>query len=128
MRWESSGEGSFTVETVNKSTRGTDITLHLRSEEDELLSGYRLREILRTYSDHIAVPIVMKKERWDADAKKQVLTDEDEQVNRASALWMVKRMVVDGWDAEKAGTEAAALGLTNPALKAFALQQAAARK
>ena len=63
-------------------------TLHLRSEEDELLSGYRLREILRTYSDHIAVPIVMKKERWDADAKKQVLTDEDEQVNRASALWM----------------------------------------
>ncbi len=48
--------------------------------------------------------------------------------NRAAALWMVKRMVVDKWDAEKAGTEAAALGLTNPALKAFALQQAAARQ
>ncbi len=48
--------------------------------------------------------------------------------NRAAALWMVKRLVVDKWDAEKAGTEAAALGLTNPALKAFALQQAAARR
>jgi molecular chaperone HtpG len=47
----------------------------------------RLREILRKYSDHITVPIVMKKEKWDSDAKKQVLTDEDEQVNQASALW-----------------------------------------
>src|SRR5690242_10855456 len=87
VRWESSGEGGFTVETVEKASRGTDITLHLRPEEDELLSGYRLRDILKKYSDHIAVPILMKKERWDADAKKQVATDEDEQVNRASALW-----------------------------------------
>jgi molecular chaperone HtpG len=87
VRWESSGEGGFTVETVHKATRGTDITLHLRPEEDELLSGYRLRDILKKYSDHIAVPILMKKERWDADAKKQITTDEDEQVNRASALW-----------------------------------------
>src|SRR6185295_3257674 len=75
------------VETVDKASRGTDITLHLRPEEDELLSGYRLRDILKKYSDHIAVPILMKKEQWDADAKKQVATDEDEQVNRASALW-----------------------------------------
>src|SRR6185369_1374921 len=73
--------------TVDKPSRGTDITLHLRAEEDELLSGYRLRDILKKYSDHIAVPILMKKETWDADAKKQVVTDEDEQVNRASALW-----------------------------------------
>ena len=87
VQWESSGEGSYTVETVEKATRGTDVILHLRPEEDELLSGYRLREILRKYSDHIAVPILMKKERWDADAKTQVATDEDEQVNRASALW-----------------------------------------
>src|ERR1044071_6522314 len=85
--WESSGEGGFTVETVDKPSRGTDITLHLRAEEDELLSGYRLRDILKKYSDHIAVPILMKKEKWDADAKKQVATDEDEQVNAASALW-----------------------------------------
>jgi molecular chaperone HtpG len=87
VRWESTGEGGFTVETVEKPSRGTEITLHLRPEEDELLSGFRLREILKKYSDHIAVPILMKKEKWDADAKKQVPTDEDEQVNKASALW-----------------------------------------
>ena len=66
------GEGSYTVETVEKATRGTDVILHLRPEEDELLSGYRLREILRKYSDHIAIPILMKKEQWDSEAKKQV--------------------------------------------------------
>src|SRR6185503_17643203 len=87
VRWESSGEGGFTIETVDKATRGTDVVLHLRPEEDELLSGYRLRDILKKYSDHIAVPILMKKEEWDAAAKKQVTTAEDEQVNRASALW-----------------------------------------
>jgi len=87
VRWESSGEGGFTVETVDRPSRGTEITLHLRPEEDELLSSYRLREILKKYSDHIAVPILMKKEQWDAEAKKQVVTGEDEQVNRASALW-----------------------------------------
>ena len=76
VRWESSGEGGFTVETVNKPTRGTEITLHLRPEEDELLSSYRLRDILKKYSDHIAVPILMKKDNG-----------EDEQVNKASALW-----------------------------------------
>ncbi len=87
VRWESTGEGSYTVETVEKATRGTDVILHLRPDEDDLLSGYRLRDILRKYSDHIAVPILMKKEQWDSEAKKQVATDEDEQVNRASALW-----------------------------------------
>jgi len=87
IRWESTGEGSYSVETVHKDARGTDVILHLRPEEDELLSSFRLREILRKYSDHIAVPILMKKEQWDATAKKQVPTDEDEQVNSASALW-----------------------------------------
>ena len=87
VRWESTGEGSYTIETVEKPTRGTDVTLHLRPGEDELLSGYRLRDILRKYSDHIAIPILMKKERWDGEAKQQVTTGEDEQVNRASALW-----------------------------------------
>ena len=72
VRWESTGEGSYTVETAEKATRGTDVILHLRPEEDELLSGYRLREILRKYSDHIAVPILMKKEQWDSEARKQV--------------------------------------------------------
>lgn len=87
VRWESDGEGSYTIETVSKTSRGTDVTLHLRSGEDELLSGYRLREILQKYSDHIAVPILMAKEQWDAAAKKQVATEEDEQANQASALW-----------------------------------------
>jgi molecular chaperone HtpG len=87
VRWESSGEGDYTVETTRKERRGTEVILHLRPEEDELLSGLRLRDILRKYSDHITLPILMKKERWDSDAKKQVQTDEDEQINQASALW-----------------------------------------
>ena len=87
VRWESTGEGDYTIETVHKDARGTDVILHLRPDEDELLSGARLRAILRKYSDHITVPIVMKKETWDSAAKQQVVTDEDEQVNQASALW-----------------------------------------
>ena len=67
VRWESAGEGEYTVETIEKAGRGTDVVLHLRPEEDDLLSGRRLREILRKYSDHITVPIVMKKERGDED-------------------------------------------------------------
>ena len=87
VRWESTGEGSFTVEPTRKEGRGTDVILHLRPDEDDLLSGSTLRTILRKYSDHITVPIVMRKERWDADARAQVVTDDDEQVNQASALW-----------------------------------------
>jgi molecular chaperone HtpG len=87
VRWESSGEGEFTVETIPKETRGTDVVLHLRAGEDELLSGTALRDILRKYSDHITSPILMKKERWDSTARANVLTDEDEQINQASALW-----------------------------------------
>lgn len=80
VRWQSDGQGSYTIETVEKPTRGTEVVLHLREGEDDLLSGYRLRSIIRKYSDHIMLPIVMKKE--EADKK-----DEDEVVNRASALW-----------------------------------------
>jgi molecular chaperone HtpG len=87
VRWESSGEGDYSIEQVSKEGRGTEITLHLRPDEDDLLSGTRLREILRKYSDHITIPILMKKERWDATAREQLLTDEDEQINQASALW-----------------------------------------
>src|SRR6187549_509936 len=87
VRWESSGEGDYTVETTRKERRGTDVILHLRHEEDELLSGMRLRDILRKYSDHITLPILMKKEKWDSDTKTQIQTDEDEQINQASALW-----------------------------------------
>jgi molecular chaperone HtpG len=87
VRWESAGQGDYTVETVPRTNRGTDVILHLRPEEDDLLSGSRLRDILRKYSDHITFPILMKKEQWDSAKQAQVVTDEDEQVNRASALW-----------------------------------------
>jgi molecular chaperone HtpG len=87
VRWESAGEGDYSIEAANKETRGTDVILQLRSGEDELLSGTALRGILRKYSDHITVPILMKKEQWDATARAQVATDEDEQINQASALW-----------------------------------------
>jgi molecular chaperone HtpG len=87
VRWESTGEGEYTIEPVRKDGRGTDVVLHLRAGEDDLLSATRLREILRKYSDHITVPILMTKERWDSTAKAQVPTDEDEQINQASALW-----------------------------------------
>lgn len=87
VRWESSGEGEFTVEMVEKTSRGTEVTLHLREGEDEFLSSWKLRQIVRKYSDHITLPIMMKKEKWDEEKKEQVETDEDETINQASALW-----------------------------------------
>lgn len=87
VRWESSGEGEYTIETVVKPQRGTDITLHLRKEEGEFLNGMRIRNIIRKYSDHITLPIVMKKEEWSQEEKKNVVTDEDETINQANALW-----------------------------------------
>jgi len=87
VRWESDGGGEFTIEPVDKPGRGTEVTLHLREGEDDLLSGMRLRNIIRKYSDHIVLPIVMKKEEWDKDKSEQRVTDEDETVNQANALW-----------------------------------------
>lgn len=85
VRWESSGEGDFTLEEADKATRGTDVVLHLREAEDEFLSDWKLKTIIRKYSDHITLPIVMKKSEWKDGA--EVPTDEDETVNTASALW-----------------------------------------
>jgi molecular chaperone HtpG len=87
VRWESAGEGEYTIEATRKDERGTDVILRLRPAEDELLSGSALRTILRKYSDHITVPILMKKEQWDQTSRAHVLTEEDEQINQASALW-----------------------------------------
>ena len=87
VRWESGGEGDFTVEAIDKLARGTDITLHLREGEDELLSVWKLKSIIRKYSDHISLPILMKKEEWDDEKKETVIKDEFETVNQASALW-----------------------------------------
>ena len=87
VRWESAGEGDFSVEAIDKAARGTDITLHLREGEDEFLSVWKLKSIIRKYSDHISIPILMKKEEWDEEKKETVVKDEFETVNQASALW-----------------------------------------
>ena len=87
VRWESGGEGDYTIETIDKPGRGTDVILHLREGEDELLDSWRIKSIIRKYSDHIQMPILMAKEKWDEEKKEQVLTDETETVNQASALW-----------------------------------------
>jgi molecular chaperone HtpG len=87
VRWESLGEGDYTIEAIEKTGRGTDIILHLREGEDELLSSWKLKSIIRKYSDHISLPIVMRKEEWDEEKKETVVKDEFETVNQASALW-----------------------------------------
>ena len=87
VRWESDGGGEFTLEAVEKAGRGTDVVLHLRESEDDLLGDMRLRTILRKYSDHIAIPIVMQKLEWNEERKEMVGTGLEETVNQASALW-----------------------------------------
>lgn len=87
VRWESGGEGDYSIEQIEKTGRGTDIILHLREGEDEFLSSWKLKSIIRKYSDHISLPIVMQKEEYDEEQKETVLKDETETVNQASALW-----------------------------------------
>ena len=87
VRWESDGSGEFTVEPINRPERGTAITLHLREGEDSFLSSYQLKSIIRKYSDHISLPIQMRKEEWDEEKKEQIIKDEFESINQASALW-----------------------------------------
>ncbi|HEY0589861.1 MAG TPA: molecular chaperone HtpG [Pseudoduganella sp.] len=87
VRWESAGEGDYSIEQIEKTGRGTDIILHLREGEDELLSSWKLKSIIRKYSDHISLPIQMQKEEWDEEKKETVLKDELETINQASALW-----------------------------------------
>ena len=62
VRWESGGGGDYTIETVERKERGTEVVLHLRADEDEFLEGWRLRGILRKFSDHVALPILMPRE------------------------------------------------------------------
>ncbi len=110
VRWESEGTGEFSVETVEKEARGTDVILHLRETPagetddvadpeatsfEDLLSPWKLKGIIRRYSDHISLPIRMRKEEWDADAKEMRLTDEWETVNQASALWARSKSEID---------------------------------
>jgi molecular chaperone HtpG len=86
-RWSSEGTGEFELETITRQARGTDVTLHLREDSAEFLSAWKLKSIVGKYSDHISLPILMRKEQWDEEAKKQLTTDEWETVNKAAALW-----------------------------------------
>jgi molecular chaperone HtpG len=87
VRWESEGAGEFSIEAIAKPGRGSDIILHLREGEDEFLESWQLKSVIRKYSDHISLPIQMQKEEWDDEKKEQVLKEELETVNQASALW-----------------------------------------
>jgi molecular chaperone HtpG len=87
VRWESAGEGDYTIERCTREPRGTEVVLHLREGHDDLLSRWRLAGIIRKYSDHIALPILMRKEVWDEEKKAYRTTDDEETVNQASALW-----------------------------------------
>lgn len=87
IRWESTGEGDFTVERIDRAQRGTDITLHLREGEDDFLTNWRLKAIIRKYSDHVSLPIQMLKEEWDNESKTLKTGTELETVNQANALW-----------------------------------------
>ncbi|MDE1947877.1 MAG: molecular chaperone HtpG [Burkholderiales bacterium] len=87
VRWTSEGSGDFEVETITRPQRGTAVTLHLREGEEEFLSQWKLKSIVSKYSDHISLPILMKKQKWDEEKKEQVTTDEWETVNKAAALW-----------------------------------------
>ena len=84
VRWASDGRGEYTLETAERPSRGTTVVLHLRDGEQDLLSGYRLRAIIRKYSDHISLPILMPAEKSGDDGDEPA---EDDTVNQASALW-----------------------------------------
>ena len=89
VQWVSDGEGSYTLESVSRDSRGTDVVLHLREGEDEFLEPYRLRSIVNRYSEHISLPIQMASQEEGKE-------DEFETVNSASALWkMPKKDISD---------------------------------
>ena len=107
-RWESAGEGDYTIEAVEKSTRGTEITLHLKEGESEFLDGWKLRSIVRKFSDHISLPIVMDKEVQsefgddeDENAEKAAPEIVEETINSAAALWIKARHEISDDDYSK---------------------------
>ncbi|HCT99052.1 MAG TPA: molecular chaperone HtpG, partial [Methylococcaceae bacterium] len=103
-RWESAGEGEYTIESVDKATRGTEIVLHLKEGEDEFLDSWKLRSIVRKFSDHISLPIVMDKEVHAQDDSDEENTEKaapqivEETVNSAAALWTKSRQDISDED------------------------------
>ncbi|MCL7422719.1 MAG: molecular chaperone HtpG [Methylobacter sp.] len=98
VRWESTGEGDYTLESIEKSQRGTEIVLHLKESESEFLDGYRIRSIVRKFSDHISLPIVMDKEPMpsatEEGEEEKPAVPEEETINSASALWTKARQEI----------------------------------
>ena len=95
-RWTSEGKGEYEIETVKKSKRGTEITLYLKAEEDEFLNSWHLRHVITKYSDHITLPVIMKKEKPVEASKDQkddkiIEVPEEEVINRATALWTLPK-------------------------------------
>ncbi len=100
VRWSSDGTGEFSVEAIERPGRGTDVILHLRADAEEqqfgdLLAQWKLKSIVGRYSDHISLPIEMRKREWDAETKQDVVRDEWEQVNKAAALWARPKSELD---------------------------------
>ena len=93
--WESDGKGEYEIKAITKNQRGTEITLHVRDDQAEFIDRYRLQTIIKKYSDHIALPIVMKKPETEDDKKKkeegEIIVAEDEVVNQANALWTLSK-------------------------------------
>ncbi|HSX20578.1 MAG TPA: molecular chaperone HtpG, partial [Gammaproteobacteria bacterium] len=97
VRWTSNGEGSFDVENITKTQRGTEIELHLKEEDKDLLNGWHLRHIISKYSDHITLPVLMKKIKTvdkDDTAAQAAEEPEEEAVNRATALWTLPKQEI----------------------------------
>ncbi|USQ12933.1 molecular chaperone HtpG [Legionella lytica] len=91
--WESNGEGEFSIASETKATRGTEITLHIKAEDDEFLSDWRIRNIISKYSDHICWPIVMEKR-----GEENKDSNEMETVNKATALWTMQKSEISDED------------------------------
>ncbi|TNC82079.1 MAG: molecular chaperone HtpG [Oleiphilus sp.] len=94
VHWSSKGEGEFEIASVEREQRGTEIVLHLKEEEAEFANGWRLRSLVKKYSDHIAFPVIMKSEPMPAEEGKEPEEPKDETVNEATALWTMSKSEV----------------------------------
>ncbi len=89
VHWVSAGEADYTITNIEKASRGTEIVLHLKKDETEFADGWRLRNIIKKYSDHISLPIIMEKQKFGEESKDKAV--EFETINRATALWTRSR-------------------------------------
>lgn len=100
VQWSSAGDGEYTVEMIERAERGTEIRMHIKDDAMEFVDPFKLRSIIRKYSDHILLPIVMHKEevKKDDEDKDEIVVPEYEQVNEASALWTLSKSEIKDED------------------------------